>query len=110
MFNTACKDPLEAEKVGERRARKIKQSSDAIDSINDAVSKITMSTQTTRSSGVLSSVSSRSSRAPTSGSMSIRFGSTQPMHSSESYDNTGNENKPHSIKCVRRRSKPSDTC
>lgn len=42
MFNVACKDPLDAEKVGERRARKTKEAKEVVDSINDAFSNVSV--------------------------------------------------------------------
>lgn len=61
MFNVACKDPFEAEKIGQRRARKIKESNEAIDGINDALSNLSVSGRTTETSGVFSSTSSSTS-------------------------------------------------
>jgi hypothetical protein len=46
MFNVSCKDPLDAEKVGERRARKTKEAKEVVDSINDAFSTVSVSGRT----------------------------------------------------------------
>lgn len=46
MFNVSCKDPLDAEKVGERRARKNKEAKEVVDSINDAFSNVSVSGHT----------------------------------------------------------------
>lgn len=46
MFNVSCKDPLEAERVGERRVRKQKETKEAVDSIHDALSELSVSART----------------------------------------------------------------
>lgn len=64
MFNVACKDPLDAEKVGERRARKNKEAKEVVDSVNDALSNISVSGHTpdTHSFAFSPAPSGRSSR------------------------------------------------
>ncbi|OAP57248.1 hypothetical protein AYL99_07986 [Fonsecaea erecta] len=103
MFNVACKDPFEAEKVGERRARKARETNEAVDSINDALSRISLSGQTSEPPGIFSSVSSRSSRASSViGSVSIKYDNMSHMHSSGLHDTASQKSQPF---CHRKRGK-----
>ena len=100
MFNVACKDPFDAEKVGERRARKWKESSEAIDHMNDALSNFSLSAKTRTTgasvSGAFSTTSSRSSRTSIIGTTSFRSESGQ-RHSA-GYDGGRVQTPPASVR------------
>lgn len=64
MFNVSCKDPLDAETVGKRRERKLRETQIGVDSVNDALANVSLSRLTPLSPSSASSqpASGRSSR------------------------------------------------
>ncbi len=107
MFSVVCKDPFEAERVGERRARKIKESNEAIESINDALSNLSVSGRTTETSGVFSSSSSsRSSRTSIVGLGSRADSTSLRPKSSPAWEDGHGESKEVSASSRKRYASP----